>query len=193
MAYSEADLEGSEKPLLSIGANYFMNTLNKTTTGTTATLDNINSNYAASAGWLGKGFTSGKFAANDKIDINSYGADLAFKWMGLSLQAEYLLGEAESERTAAHSLLRAQGFYAQAGYMVIPKTMEVAIRYSYFDPNRSVSNDLITEQIGAVSYYFNKHNLKLQGDVANIHTQTSANPTKPTDDMQYRVQVQMIF
>lgn len=48
----------------------------------------------------------------------------------------------------------------------------------------------IIEQIGAISYYFNKHNLKLQGDVANIHTQTS---TKPTDDMQYRVQLQLIF
>ena len=194
MPYSEADLDGSVKPLLSIGANYFMNTLNKTTpTGGAATLDNNISNYAAGGGWLGNGFASNKFAANDKIDVDSYGVDLAFKWMGLSLQGEYLLGEAESQRTAAKGLLRAQGFYGQAGYMVIPKKLEVAFRYSYLDQNRSVANDLKTEQIGAVSYYFNKHNMKLQGDVANIHTQSSANPTKPTDDMQYRVQLQMIF
>ena len=189
MAYSEADLEGSEKPLLSIGANYFMNTLNKTG----AVLDNINSNYAASSGWLGKGLGGGKFATNDKIDIDSYGVDLAFKWMGLSLQGEYLLGEAESQRTATKNHLMARGFYAQAGYMIIPKTLEVAVRYSYFDPNDSVANDHITEQIGAISYYFNKHNLKIQGDVGNIHTQSSANPTKPTDDMQYRLQAQIIF
>lgn len=190
MAYSEADLDGSAKPLLSIGASYFMNTLNKTTTGTTSTLDNNISNYAASSGWLGKSFTSSKFAANDKIDVDSYGVDLAFKWMGLSLQGEYLLGMAESQRTATKNLLLARGFYAQAGYMIIPKTLEAAIRYSYLDPNGSVTNDHVTEQIGAVSYYFDKHNLKLQGDIANIHTQTS---TKPTDDMQYRVQVQLIF
>lgn len=192
-ANSEADLDGSTKPLLSIGANYFMNTLNKTTTGTTAALDNNISNYATSSGWLGKGFSSAKFAANDKIDVDSYGVDLAFKWMGLSLQGEYLLGEAESQRTTAKNLLLARGFYAQAGYMVIPKTLEVALRYSYFDPNNSTTNDHITEQIGAVSYYFSKHNLKIQGDVGNIHTQSSANPTKPTDDMQYRLQAQIIF
>jgi len=189
MAYSEADLDGSVKPLLSIGANYFMTTLNKTG----AVLDNINSNYAASSGWLGKGLGGGKFATNDKIDIDSYGVDLAFKWMGLSLQGEYLLGEAESQRTATKNHLMARGFYAQAGYMIIPKTLEVAVRYSYFDPNDSVANDHITEQIGAISYYFNKHNLKIQGDVGNIHTQSSANPTKPTDDMQYRLQAQIIF
>ena len=101
MAYSEADLDGSVKPLFSIGANYFMNTLNKTTAGGAATLDNNISNYSASSGWLGKGFTSSKFAANDKINVDSYGVDLAFKWMGLSLQSEYLLGEAESQRTTA--------------------------------------------------------------------------------------------
>ena len=185
MAYSEADLDGSTTPLLSIGANYFMTTLNKTA----AVLDNTNSNYASS-GWLGKGFTSAKFAANDKIDVNSYGVDLAFKWMGLSLQGEYLLGEAESQRSATKNLLLARGLYAQAGYMLIPKTLEVAVRYSYYDPNGSVTNDHITEQTGAVSYYFNKHNLKIQGDVGNIHTQTA---TKPTDDMQYRLQAQIIF
>jgi len=200
MPYSESDVEGSAKPLLSIGANYFRNTLNKTTTGGTASLDNTNSNYAAApstsstsalgnGGWLGRGFNKTGFAAaNDKIDVDSYGADVAFKWMGFSLQGEYLLGQAE-----AHSnkhLLRAQGFYVQTGYMIIPHKLEAAIRYSYFDPDRDVTNDHLLETIGAVSYYFDKHNLKLQGDVGNIHTQTS---TGPTDDMQYRLQVQLIF
>jgi len=189
---SEADIEMSPKPLLSIGANYFRNTVNKTAaaTATTTGLDVPNANYAASGGWLFKGtVNSAAFAAvNDKLDIDSYGADLAFKWMGISLQGEYLLAQAENQRSGG--LLRAQGYYAQAGYMVLPKTLEVAFRYSYLDPNRDKVNDILTEQIGAVSYYFNKHNLKLQGDVANIHTQTS---TKPTNDMQYRLQAQIIF
>jgi phosphate-selective porin OprO and OprP len=187
MTNYEADLDGSAKPLLSIGANYFMNTLNKSA-GTT--LDNTMSNYATSSGWLGKGLAkiSPTGTKIDKIDVESYGADLAFKWMGLSLQGEYLLGEAEAQSN--NKLLRAQGFYAQAGYMIIPKKLEAAFRYSYFDPNRDAANDHIIETIGAVSYYFDKNNLKIQGDVGNIHTQTS---TKPTDDMQYRVQVQLIF
>jgi len=108
--------------------------------------------------------------------------------MGFSLQGEYLLGQAEAQSNSR--ILRAHGFYAQAGYMIIPKKLEAAIRYSYLDPNRDVANDNTIETIGAVSYYFDKHNLKLQGDVGNIHKQTS---TGPTDDMQYRVQVQLIF
>ena len=190
MTNFEADLDGSTKPLLSIGANYFMNTVNKSTPAAGVTLDNNISNYSASSGWLGKGFSkiSPATTLTDKLDVDSYGADLAFKWMGASLQGEYILGQAEAQSNGR--LLRAQGFYAQAGYMILPKTLEVAFRYSYFDPDRDVTNDHITETIGAVSYYFNKHNLKIQADVGNIHTQTSTNPT---DDMQYRVQAQIIF
>jgi phosphate-selective porin OprO and OprP len=201
MAYSESDMDGSVKPLLSIGANYFMNTLNKSAGGATATLDNTNANYAATVsttstaalgngGWLGRGFRKAGFAAAgiDKIDVDSYGADLAFKWMGFSLQGEYLLAQAEAN--SSKHLLRAQGFYVQTGYMIIPHKLEAAFRYSYFDPDRDMINDHLIETVGAVSYYFDKHNLKLQGDIGNIHSQTS---TKPTDDMQYRLQVQLIF
>jgi phosphate-selective porin OprO and OprP len=188
----EADLDMNPKPLLSIGANYFRNTVNKTAaaTATSTGLDVTNANYAASGGWLYRDtVNNASFAAvGDKLDIDSYGADLAFKWMGISLQGEYLLAQAENQRSGG--LLRAQGFYAQAGYMVLPKTLEIAFRYSYLDPNRDASNDHLTEQIGAVSYYFSKHSLKIQADAGNIHTQTS---TKPTDDMQYRVQAQIVF
>lgn len=190
----EADLDGSAKPLLSIGANYFKNTVNRTAA---TTLDSV-ANYAAAAssstlgsgGWLGKGFGKAGFSTSntDKFDVDSYGADLAFKWMGFSLQGEYLLGQADAHSTG--HLLRAQGFYAQTGYMIIPQKLEVAYRYSYLDPDRDVANDHVIENIGAVSYYFNKHNLKLQADVGDIHDQAKG---VRTDDMQYRVQVQMIF
>ncbi len=199
--YSEADLDTSKKPLLSIGANYFRNTLNKTTTAGVASLDNTISNYAvaSNSGWLGKGFTKTGFAAaNDKLDVDSYGADLAFKWLGFSLQGEYLLGQAESKFTPLRNLLRAQGYYVQTGYTIIPQKLEAAFRYSYLDPDRDVTNDHIVETIGAVSYYFNKHNLKLQADVGNIHTQGNqtdlfTGQKKPTDDLQYRAQVQLVF
>jgi phosphate-selective porin OprO and OprP len=200
MTNFEADLDGSPKPLLSIGANYFKNTVNKSTPAAGVTLDSV-ANYAAvvstsataalgNGGWLGRGFTKAGFSttATDKFDVDSYGADLAFKWMGVSLQGEYLLGQAEAQSTK--KLLRAQGFYAQAGYMIIPKTLEVAYRYSYLDPDRDVANDHVIENIGAVSYYFNKHNLKLQADIGDIHDQAKG---AKTDDMQYRVQAQIIF
>ncbi len=184
MAYSEGDLDQSAKPLLSMGGNYYRNTLQKTT----ATSFEPNSvTLAGTSGWLGKGIST--FTTGEKIDINNYGVDAAFKWLGASAQAEYLLGQADghvSDRT-----LRAHGYYIQAGYCIIPKTVEVAFRYSFVDPNRDAARDQQVDTQGAVSWYINKHNLKLQGDVTNIHKQ---NGTKPTsDDMQYRLQAQIIF
>jgi phosphate-selective porin OprO/OprP len=189
MAYTEGDLDVSQKPLLSIGVNYLNNTFNKTTSGTTASFDSTASNVS-STGWLPPSTSFGN--ARDKIETFSYGGDLAFKWMGASLQGEYLLGEAEARH--GDQKQRAHGYYAQAGYVIIPKTLELAFRYSYLDKNRDADNNLITETIGAISYYFDKHNLKIQGDVGNIHTQkTVSGAHEQYDDMQYRLQAQVIF
>ncbi len=196
VAYTESDLDYSKKPLLSIGANYFRNTLKRTTSAGTTSFEGAAANNASSKGWLGS--TAGRnfitTADNQKVDVDSYGTDAVFKWRGISVQGEYLLGQAENHSNG--KLLRAHGFYTQAGYTIIPGKLEAAIRYSYLDPNRDVTNDHQIETIGAVSYYFDKHNLKVQTDVGNIHTQgnqTVAGQKIPTDDMQYRVQAQITF
>jgi len=44
---------------------------------------------------------------------------------------------------------------------------------------------------GAVSYYFDGHNFKLQGDYTNIHTQLAGK--QATDDPQQRVQAPLVF
>jgi len=190
MAYSEGDLDQSGKPLLSVGGNYFRDTLQKTsaTTATATGFETNNLNLAVrTSGWLGKG--ADIFTTGEKLDINSYGVDAAFKWLGASAQAEYLLGQADGH--VSDKTLRAHGFYVQAGYCLIPKTVEVAFRYSFVDPNRDISRDQQVDTQGAVSWYINKHNLKLQGDVSNIHKQNGAKPS--SDDMQYRLQAQIIF
>jgi len=57
MRYSEADLENTPSPLLSLGADYFANTLKRN--GNTTFLDTTTSTppYAGTAGWLGKAAT----------------------------------------------------------------------------------------------------------------------------------------
>ena len=168
MSADEPDLAISKKPLLSIGANYLMNTVdNKSTAG-----------YAVE-------FAP---AAGSKNEFNNYGFDAQFKWLGLVLQAEADFVNYENSVSSVSK--RALGYYGQAGYMITPE-LGLAVRYSYYDKNRDVSGDLQTEQIGSVSYYFNKHNLKLQADVGNLHAQKGA--AAPQDDMQYRVQAQIIF
>jgi phosphate-selective porin OprO/OprP len=184
MKYSEGDLEHSEKPLVSFGVDYYRNKFVKDKDNKGET----NNTTFYEKGWLKKGAI---FAANEKIEVNTASADLAFKWLGASVQAEYFWAQADGS-LAPEKTQRAHGLYAQAGYFIIPKQLELAVRYSYVDPNRDRSLNLQTETQGAVSYYFSKHNLKLQGDVTNIHRENGAGRSA-TDDLQCRLQAQIIF
>jgi phosphate-selective porin OprO and OprP len=175
MAADEPDLAIGKKPLLSIGADYLYNTV---TNGSTA-------GYA-------KTFAP---AAGTKNEFTNYGFDAQFKWMGVSVMAE---GDyVQFENNTSHLSQYAVGYLGQVGYMITPE-LGLAVRYSVYDPDRHKGDDMQTEQIGAVSYYFSKHNLKLQADVGNIHTQGAVtNPVTKlkaaTDDMQYRFQAQIVF
>lgn len=190
VAYNEGDLDHSSKPLLSIGADYYTDTLKATfthasgTTKASTALETNNLDLAGSNGWLGKGLS--KFNSSEKVDISSYSVDAAFKWNGVSVQSEFLRGEAEG--TNSHKQLRSEGFYVQTGYFVIPKTVELAVRYSYVDLDRDTPNRHIVDTTGAVSWYINKHNLKVQGDITNSHNQNGF-----TDDLLYRLQAQLLF
>jgi len=190
MKYTESDVDYSEKPLVSAGANYYGDTIKNGAT--------TNLNIFSSSGWIGIGSplmpASGKFGATEKLNINTVGYDAAFKWRGLYAQSEYFLGRAEGQ--SSHNTLRAQGFYGQAGYFVIPKQLELAARYAYLDPNRDVGSDHSVQTTGAVSWYINKHNLKLQADYTDIHKQAALafnGGPNATDDKQVRLQAQIIF
>jgi len=181
MKYSEADLESSPTPLMSVGASYYMNELQKTAA------DKFDTNaisYASSNGWLGKNI--GIFNATEKVSIDQLGIDAAFKWQGLSLQGEYFW--ARGEGNTSNKDVFAQGFYAQAGYFILPKHLEIAMRYAWMDPNRDLKNNLTSEIQGAVSYYFFDHNLKLQADMTNHHE----NKDK-SDNLIGRIQAQLNF
>ncbi len=191
MRYSEADLENTPSPLLSLGANYFANTLKRN--GNATFLDTTTSTppYAGTSGWLGKAAANTAIFDNtERVDVGAYGCDAAFKWRGLSVQGEYFGGKADG-RTNGRTV-HSRGFYVQAGYFLLPKRLEMAGRYSSIDPNRDNPRDLQVEVAGAVSYYFEGHNLKLQGDYTNIHIQQAVGK-QPTDDRQLRVQAQLAF
>lgn len=197
MPYGEGDVDNTKNPLVSIGSSFYRNTLNSYELG----LSGVNF-LNTSTGWFGLGNSAAVAGANaisgEAVDFNTFEVDGAFKWRGLFAQAEYFWAQADGQTTSKTEV--GQGFYAQAGYFIIPTKLEVAARYSYVDPNRGVSNDHWVETAGAVSYYFNKHNLKLQADVTSIHKQgriisiPGAGATaRPTDDLQGRVQAQLLF
>lgn len=194
MKYSEADLDNSQTPLVSVGANFYRNTLNGSSTGVEAN----NLSFAGSKGWYGIGnplqSAAKKITTTEAVDFNTAGFDMAFKWRGFSAQGEYFMAQAEGQ-TSKNSV-KAEGFYAQAGYFVIPGTLELAARYSYLEPNQDFLNDNWVETTGAVSWYIKKHSLKLQADYTNVHKQSAIafnNKPNSTDDQQVRFQAQLMF
>jgi phosphate-selective porin OprO/OprP len=190
MRYSEADLENTPSPLLSLGAGYFANTLKRNANSTFLDTTTSTPPYAGTAGWLGKAAANTAIFDNtERVDVGTYGFDAVFKWRGFSAQGEYFGGKAEGQNRGR--TVHSRGYYGQAGYFLLPKKLEVAARYSSVDPNREKTQDLQVEVTGAVSYYFEGHNLKLQGDYTNIHTQLAGK--QATDDKQMRVQAQLAF
>lgn len=192
MKNTESDVEYSAKPLLSIGSNFYRNTIAKTAA---TTFETNNLGYAkANTGWFGINSAAQTFRTSEAIDFNMFGADAAFKWKGFFITGEYMFGEAEGQSSKYKVI--AQGFYAQAGYFIVPKTVELAYRYAYLDPNRNANNDLWIENSVAASWYINEHNLKLQADYTSIHKQAaiaSTSGSNPTDDNQARIQLQLLF
>jgi len=185
--YVEADVDYSEKPLFSVGADVYSDTI------TNGSSNNVN--ILSSTGWVGIGtrLMPAPFAT-DKLNIRSISCDAAFKWRGLYAQAEYFTGRAEG--VFSHDTLYAQGFYTQAGYFLIPSKLELAARYAYLDPNCNVGSDLWVESMGVVSWYFNKHNLKVQADYTDIHKQAAVafnSGPHSTDDHRFRLQAQLLF
>lgn len=148
-------------------------------------------------------------------EIHNLETDLAFRWRGFDLQFEYFLGLVHN---AAHAgaapappfslpsrSFQARGYYVQGGYFLIAKKLQIAIRYSELAPNdelrvttsrgRTVTPHQ-TELLGALSYYFHEHDLKIQtdfGPVDSIGVPNAAGDIGDRNDFRWRIQAQLIF
>jgi hypothetical protein len=145
---------------------------------------------------------AGNFEMNDFANVNTdksknikrtlLGADLALLYRGLYLTGEFYDRKLEPEGPAKAGdpqppSYKSNGYFAQAGYRFNPN-WEVAARYGSWDPTDAKSDDDRTELGGAVSYYYNKHNMKIQADFRQIEDKA-----KKTKDNEVRLQTQFIF
>ena len=203
MKYSESDLDQSSKPLLSLGGAYFHDTIRRNTDTTKAianNFDNNNLNFTGTSGWLGTKNNNGLFSATTNVNINTVEADLAFKWQGLSLQSEYFWAEGTGSSITAgkDATVISRGFYTQAGFMVVPKTVELALRYAWMDYNQDKADSLKSEVQGAISWFVNGHNLKVQADITKsfvqnyVDTRAAAHGVAMEDTI-FRTQAQLLF
>ena len=74
----------------------------------------------------------------------------------------------EVENPLPASDIDSRGYHAQAGFMVLPRTTEVAVLYARILGDTDVDDAQVSEVRGAVSYYFQAHNLKLQADAGQV-------------------------
>jgi phosphate-selective porin OprO and OprP len=89
------------------------------------------------------------------------GGDVVFKYKGFSAFAEYFHRQREPESGRTFD---SPGFHVQAGYFVVRDRFEVAARYASYDPTDAIASNDLSEVGGALSYYIQKHLLKIQAD-----------------------------
>jgi phosphate-selective porin OprO/OprP len=94
---------------------------------------------------------------------NRYGFDGRYVIGALSLTGEYVHG--------TDAAVHRDGWYAQAGYFVLPKLQLVA-KYDTYDPNKVITTDRSTIYIGGFNYVFNSWT-KLAVDYLDKREQTT--------------------
>lgn len=134
---------------------------------------------------IGGGFstnTTGTGTAETDVDRNY--AEVAFKYMGFNANGEYYT---ETSQRINQAEADTDGYFLQLGYLFPNKKFELAGRLAEISPDTSTPQDR-TETGIALSWYFDKHNHKLQGDYRSIEDDRTG-----AKDNEFRVQLQMIF
>ena len=128
---------------------------------------------------------NGRLLGGGIWDFQTYEADLIAKYQGWSFQAEgyyrhQRVRNADSGTIPfdpvtttvlgpAVNLGQAYGWYAQVGKYIIPRKLELAVRYGFMDPSTQQVNDLVKEFGAAINYSFDgTYNNRLVVDYSNI-------------------------
>ena len=122
----------------------------------------------------------------------AYGFDGSFHWGRFDLIGEYLSESYEPRTAPLFKKFRADGYYVQGSYFVIPKKLQVVAKYESFNPGQ-VANDDISSIWGGVNYYIHGDDVKLMANYA--HTWSDFRESRPAlgqsdfDEVLLRLQV----
>jgi phosphate-selective porin OprO and OprP len=95
---------------------------------------------------------------------HGFGVDSQLETGPFSLWVEYLRNHLEPTDARPAAQFDSDGWYAQAGIFLVPKRLQLVLKYETFDPSRQVaSNEVSTDTVG-LNYYIHGNNLKLQLD-----------------------------
>jgi len=163
--YAEGDLAYSQTPQLSVGGGYSYNPAINTSS-VLDSADPTNSNFSLQADLtdltIAKrqlGATgNGRLLGNGVMNLTTWTLDTNIKYRGWSLHSEFYFRNntlrEQIVRNIPRQLGNSAGWYVQSGYYLIPKRLEVAVRYAYWDPDTKASEDLIKEFDASLTYTF---------------------------------------
>ncbi len=118
-----------------------------------------------------------------------YGFDVVYKYKRVFATGEYYIRERTPESGAKFN---SDGFFAQASYLLTSRRQwELGLRYGQFDPSDLVPANKRTELRGALSYYYGRHNMKVQADFGQLKTEATAGNS--IRNKEFRLQSQIVF
>lgn len=138
------------------------------------------------------------FAVLSAAERQGYGLDVAFHWGPFDLTGEYL-SESIEGRTVngvmpTFSDFRAEGYYVQGGYFIVPKILQLVTKYEHFNPGQIISDNL-DSITGGLTYYIRGDDVKLMANY--IHTWSNFRDARPalgpSDFDQFLLRLQVIY
>ncbi len=157
--YGEGDMAYSETPQMVVGGAYAYNpSIDTSTNNAFVGIDLANLSVRRQLAALG----NGRMLGQGVVDFSTWTLDYAFKYRGFSLQAEYWFRNVIRHNKELPCMQTAvvggpctvfapgqfgntTGWYVQSGYYLIPRKVEVAARYAWWDPDTRSGGDLIKE------------------------------------------------
>jgi len=157
--YGEGDLAYSETPQWSVAGNIAYNPqINTSSNNAFVGIDLANLNWRRQLATFGNGRQLGW----GFVDYTTWGVDSVLKYRGFSLQGEYYFKNINRHNKglpclqtvgtggpcttfAPNQFGNSTGWYVQSGYYLIPRHLELAARYAYWDPDTHAASDLVKE------------------------------------------------
>ena len=156
--YAEGDLAYSETPQMVVGGGYAYNpAIDTSTNNAFVGIDLANLTFRRALANYG----NGRILGQGTVDFSTWTLDYAFKYRGFSFQTEYWFRNIIRHTkglpclqttsggactvSAPGQFGNATGWYVQSGYYLIPRKLELAARYAYWDPDTNSGGDVIKE------------------------------------------------
>ncbi len=167
--FGEGDIAYSETPQMVVGGGYAYNpSINTSTDNAFVGIDLANLTIRRALASTG----NGRLLGQGTVDFSTWTLDYAYKYRGYSLQAGYWFKTVTRHDKGLPCLQTAgtggpcttfapgqfgnqTGWYVQSGYYLIPRKVEMAARYAWWDPDTHSGGDLIKEVDVSLNWFLN--------------------------------------